>query len=42
VNREGGEEPVAGYIILELINVAEESLHLVATLGMWVVAVEVG
>ncbi|KAG2397420.1 uncharacterized protein HKW66_Vig0143440 [Vigna angularis] len=42
VTRHGREEPVAGYIILELIDVAEESLHLVAALGMWVVAVEVG
>lgn len=42
VTRHGREEPVAGYIVLELIDVAEESLHLVAALGMWVVAVEVG
>jgi len=36
------EEPVAAYIILELVNVPEESLHLAAALGVGVVAVEVG
>jgi len=33
---------VAAYIILELVNVPEESLHLAAALGVGVVAVEVG
>jgi len=42
VTQRGREEPVAGNIILEMINVAKEPVHLVAALGMWVVAMEVG
>lgn len=42
VTQRGREEPVAGNIILEMINVAKEPVHLVAALGMWVVSTEVG
>lgn len=40
-SRRGREELVAANVIVELIDVAEESANLVATLGMRVVVVEV-